>query len=65
MPPVAGHGTAARFMGLRTFAVAPVWLVSSATTSARQLSTRLRDSALGSAGQHPARSRMLRGILEQ
>ncbi len=41
MPPVAGYSTAGRFLGLRTFAVPQVWLMSSATKAARQLSTRL------------------------
>ncbi len=40
MPPVAGRSVAGRFLGLRTFAVPPVWLMSSATKAARQLSTR-------------------------
>ncbi len=39
MPPVARHATAGRFRGLRTLAVPPVWLTSSATKSARQLIT--------------------------
>ncbi len=47
IPPVAGHSTAGRFLCLRKLAVPPVWLVSSATTSARQLSTRLGPGFVG------------------
>ncbi|PID38938.1 MAG: hypothetical protein CSA65_04655 [Proteobacteria bacterium] len=47
IPPVAGHRPAGRFFGLRKLAVPPVWLVSSATTSARQLSTRLGPEYVG------------------
>ncbi len=47
LPPVAGHSTAGRFLGLRELAVPPVWLVSSATKSARQLSTRLGPELVG------------------
>ncbi len=46
-PPVAGYRTAGRFLGLRKLAVKPVWLVSSATKSARQLSARLGPECVG------------------
>ncbi len=46
-PPVAGHSPAGRFLGFRAFAVPPVWLVSSATKSARQLSTRRAPEGVG------------------
>ncbi len=47
MPFVAGHRAAGRFLGLRTLALPPVWLVFSATKSARQLSTRLGPEWVG------------------
>ncbi len=47
MPPVAGHRTAGRSLGLRELAVPPVWLMSSATRAGRQLSTRLGPEPVG------------------
>ncbi|PID39663.1 MAG: hypothetical protein CSA24_00755 [Deltaproteobacteria bacterium] len=47
MPPVAGHRPVGRHLGLRTLARPIVWLVSSATKSARQLSTRLGPACAG------------------
>ncbi len=47
MPPVAGHSPAGRFLGLRKLAVPPVWLLSSATKAARQLSTQLGPESVG------------------
>ncbi len=46
-PPVARHSTAGRFLGLRTFGVPPVWLMSSASKAPRQLSTRLGLGCVG------------------
>ncbi len=47
IPPVAGDSTAGRFRGIRKLARPLVWLVPSATKSARQLSARLGPEWVG------------------
>ncbi len=47
IPLVGAHSTGGRFLGLGELAVPPVWLTSSATKSARQLSTRLGPGCVG------------------